>query len=224
MLDLVKWLMKDHRFIILLLLAFFNLWGCTPSFLYVPEPTVYVRKALPSQEKPSKLTVLPFECPDYYPEVGMYTAKLFFQRLLGKKEIKDIVFSQYTDWHERGESWVGKTALALEEGRKLNSDCILIGSIDYYLIGHITSNRVTVTVRLIEVKTGETIYFATGYGSGKPGKTFLTLDLKAGEPTPSATSVLYAVVDHIVKDCFDKNKIYLKPLKNIFSSFHNEDT
>ncbi|KPJ60750.1 MAG: hypothetical protein AMJ42_01370 [Deltaproteobacteria bacterium DG_8] len=206
--------MKKYGFINLLFLTVLSLWGCTPSFLYVSDPTVYIRKDISSQEAPSKLTVLPFESPSYYPEIGMYTSKLFFQQLLEKKEF-EVLFSQETDWYEKGRNWIGKTELAVEEGRKSRSDYILIGSVDQYLVGHITSNRVTVTVRLIEVRTGETIYFATGYGSGKPGKTFLLLDLKNAESTPSATSVLYSVVDHIIKDCFDRKKGFLGPLNII---------
>lgn len=206
--------MKIYRFITLLLFTVSSLfWGCTPGFLYVSDPTVYVRKKISLQETTSKLTVLPFESPSYYPEIGMYTAKLFFQQLLEKKEF-EVSFSQYADWRERGRSWIGKTEMALEEGRRLGSTFILIGSVDQYMFGNITSNRVMVTARLIEVSTGETIYYATGYGSGKPGKTFLFLDTKSGENTPSATSVLYAVVNHIVKDCFDK-KGYLGPLNII---------
>ena len=206
--------MKAYRFITLLFFTVLSLWGCTPSFLYVSDPTVYVRKEFSSQETTSRLTVFPFESPSYYPEIGMYAAKLFFQQLLEKKEF-EVSFSQDTDWYEKGRSWIGKTELAVEAGRRLGSTYILIGSVDQYLVGHITSNKVMVTVRLIVVKTGETIYFATGYGSGTPGKTFLILDLKSGENTPSATSVLYAVVDHIVKDCFERKKCYLGPLNTI---------
>jgi len=193
--------MNACRIIILLFVTFFSLWGCTPSLIYIANPTVYVREELPTQETTSKITVLPFECPSYYPGIGTYTAKVFFQQLLKKEEF-EVSFSQQADWFERGGSWVGRTELAVEEGRRLKSDYILIGSVDQYMVGHITSNRIMVTARLIELKTGETVYFATGYGSGKPGKTFLLLDLKAGEHTPSATSVLYAVVDNIIKDCF----------------------
>jgi len=206
--------MKAYRFIILLFLAVLSLWRCTPSFLYVSDPTVYVREELPPQETTSRLTVFPFESPSYYPEIGMYAAKLFFQQLLEKKEF-EVSFSQDTDWCEKGRSWVGKTELAVEEGRRRGSDYILIGSVDQYMVGYITSSRVMVTARLIEVRTGEPIYFATICGSGKPGKTFLVLDLKSGENTPSATSVLYAVVNHIVKDCFDRKKGYLGPLNII---------
>jgi len=206
--------MKAYRCSTLLFLAVLSLWGCTPSFLYISDPTVYVREELPPQETTSRLTVLPFDSPSYYPEIGMYTAKLFFQQLLEKKEF-EVSFSQDTDWCEKGKSWTGKTELAVEEGRRLGSDYILIGSIDHYMIGHITSSRVMVTARLIEVRTGETMYFATVSGSGKPGKTFLLLDLKSGEHTPSATSVLYAVVDTIVKDCFERKKGYLRPLNII---------
>ena len=63
--------MKKYRLIILVFALFFNLWGCTPAFLHIPDPTVYVKEEIPPQETPSKF-------PYYYPEIGMYTAKLFF--------------------------------------------------------------------------------------------------------------------------------------------------
>ena len=105
--------------------------------------------------------------------------------------------------------------LAREAGSMHQADYVLIGSIEYYLAGHTTRNAVTVTARLLEVATGETIYFATGYGSGKPGKTFLLLDYKSAEHTPSATSVLSAVVENLIKDCF--NKGFFGSLKTIIS-------
>lgn len=208
--------MKECRFIILIFSILFNLWGCrTPSFIYLPKPTVYLKEAVPPRETPSKLVVLPFESPDYYPDIGLYTAKLFFQKLLERQEFKEVFFSQDADWYERGGNWNGRTELAVKEGKRLKSDYILIGSIERYLLGYITSNCVIVTVRLIEVETGETIYFATGYGSGKPGKTFLIMDTESSELTPSATSVLYAVVDNLVKECFKKD--FWKSFSRIFS-------
>ncbi len=209
--------MKHRRLALMLLITICYLGGCTPSFLHLQAPEVYVRKEFPTQETTATLTVLPFESPSYYPEIGMYTAQLFFQRLLGKKKF-EVSLSQTTEWYERGRDWNGKTGLALDQGKSLKSDYILIGSIDYYRVGHITSNKVTVTARLLEVKTGDTLYFATGAGSGKPGKTFLLLDLKAGELTPSATSVLSAVVDHLIEDCFEKQKILGNPLHMLHSS------
>ena len=121
--------MKKYGFIILILATLFNLWGCTPGFLYVPKPTVYVKEGLPPRETPLRLAVLPFESPDYYPEVGMYTAKLFFQKLIERREFKEVSFSQETNWYERGGGWNGRTELAVEEGKRLKSDYILIGSI-----------------------------------------------------------------------------------------------
>jgi TolB-like protein len=212
--------MKRHKRIMLLFTVLATLWGCTPSFVYLSDPIVYVKKDIPQQETLPNIAVLPFECPSYYPEIGMYTAKLFFQRLHEKKEFESVSFLQVSDWYEKGMSWHGKTALAVELGRELNIDYILFGSIDQYLTGYITSNKITVTARLIEVATEETLYFATEYGSGKPGKTFLMFDIKAGEPTPSASSVLYAVVDRIMKDCF-KHSGHFKFLSKISSSFNN---
>jgi len=214
--------MKAHWFFILLAIGFLDSWGCTPSFVYVPDPTVYVKKELAPHKVSPKLAVLPFESPFYSPDSGMYTAKLFYQRLLARKEFRDIYFSQETDWEKRGMSWMGKSELAREEGRMRQADYVLIGSIDYYLDGHSIRNAVTVTARLLEVASGETIYFATGYGSGKPGKTFLFLDYKSGEYTPSVTSVLSAVVDNLIKDCF--NKGIFGSLKAIISKTSHEET
>ncbi len=196
--------MKRYKFISLLVMGLAGGWGCTPSFIYNPNPTVYVRRDLPEKEVPSKLVVLPFESPFYCSEVGMYASRLFYRQLLERKAFTSISFSQEADWFERGSGWLEKTRIAMQEGEKSEADYILIGSVDYYMLGYSTANRVTVTVRLIEVATGETIYFATGYGSGKPGNTYLLLGAKAGEHTPSTTSVLYAVVERMVKDCFKK--------------------
>ena len=214
--------MKAHGFFVLLVIVFLGSWGCTPSFVYVPDPTVYVKKDLTPHEVSPSLAVLPFESPFYNPDSGMYTAKLFYQRLLARKEFREVFFSQETDWYIQGMSWMGKSELAREEGRMRQADYVLIGSIDYYLVGHSTRNAVTVTARLIEVASGETIYFATGYGSGKPGKTFLLLDYKSGEYAPSITSVLSAVVDNLIKDCF--NKGIFRSLKAIISKTSHEET
>ena len=207
--------MKKYSLSILLIIICVSGWGCTPSVVYVPSPTVYVKKNLASHKVSPKLAVLPFESPFYSPDSGMYTAKLFYQRLLARKEFREVFFSQETDWHTNGMSLMGKSELAREEGRVRQADYVLIGSVDYYLVGHTTPNAVTVTAQLLEVATGETIYFATGYGSGKPGKTFLLLDYKSAEHTPSATSVLSAVVENLIKDCFSKG--LFRSLKRIIT-------
>jgi TolB-like protein len=194
--------MKSYRFIFLFIAAFLCIWGCTPSYIYAPRPTTYVKQCLTCKEVPQTLMILPFESPSYFLDGGVFTAKLFYERLLQQEEFTAIYYSQNSDWFEKGMSWHGRTELAIEEGRRAGVDYILIGSIDYYLVGHITTNRVTVTARLIEVMSGETMYFATGYGSGKPGKTFLLLDAKPGEFTPSPTAVLSVVVNNMVRDYF----------------------
>lgn len=207
--------MKAHRFFILLLIAVLKSGGCTPSFVYVPNPTVFVKKDLIEREFSPKLAVLPFESPCYSPDSGMYTSKLFYQRLLARKEFSEVLFLQETGWYEKGMSWRGKSELAREAGSMHQADYVLIGGIDYYLDGHTVRNAVTITARLLDVATGETIYFATGYGSGKPGKTFLLLDYKSGEYTPSATSVLAAVIDNLINDCL--NRGLLRSLATIIS-------
>jgi TolB-like protein len=184
---------------------FFTLWGCTPSFLYLADPVVYVKKDLPRDGIAAKLVVLPFENPSDDGGIGMYTAKLFYERLLKQEEFSAVAFLQVPDWYEKGISLQGKTELAAELGRNSQSEYVLIGSIDYYLVGHITSNRVTVTARLLETATGETLYYATEYGSGKPGRTFFPFDLEAGETTPASSSVLSEVVDKLVKGYFGRN-------------------
>jgi TolB-like protein len=190
---------RHHLFLCVL----FALWGCTPSFLYLSDPVIYVKKDLPGDGNSDKLIVLPFESPAEYPGLGMYTAELFYQRLLKQAQFGEVAFIQAPDWYEQGRSIKGKTELAAALGRDLQGEYVLIGSIDYYLVGHTTSNRVTVTARLMDTATGETLYYATEYGSGKPGKTFFPYDLRAGEATPSTSSVLSAVVDQIVKGYFD---------------------
>ena len=178
------------------------LWGCTPSYIFAPNPNVYVKQDFACKTLPQTLMILPFESPSYFFEAGQFTAKLFYESLLEKEEFADIYYSQNADWYEKGITWHGRTERAIEEGRRAGVDYILIGSVDYYLVGHITTNRVTVTVRLIEVLSGETMYFATGYGSGKPGKTFLFLNATPGEHTPSPTAVLSVVVNNMVRDYF----------------------
>lgn len=194
--------MKSHRFIFLFIAALACIWGCTPSYIFAPNPTVYVKQDFACEHLPQKLMILPFESPSYFLEAGGFTAKLFYERLLQQDEFTEIYYSQDSDWFEKGMTWHGRTELAIEEGRKAGVDYILIGSIDYYLVGHISTNRITVTARLIEVLSGETMYFATGYGSGKPGKTFLILDAKPGQHTPSPTAVLSVVVNNMVRDYF----------------------
>jgi TolB-like protein len=192
---------KRHLFLCIL----FTLWGCTPSFLYLADPLIYVKKDLPGNGNAAKIIVFPFESPSDYPGLGMYTATLFYQRLLKQEEFREVAYVQVPDWYEKGKSLTGKTELAAELGRDFQSEYVLIGSIDYYLVGHITSNRVTVTARLMETATGETLYYATEYGSGKPGKTFFPYDVEAGETTPATSSVLSAVVDKLVKGYFGCN-------------------
>ncbi len=187
-----------------LLLALFIVLiaGCLPSYVRVSPPVVYVKEGFPSSIGSSRLIVLPFDSPSYYPEIGFSAGNLFYRSLLKKGTFGEVFFYQDPEWHERGRTWSGKTELAIEMARRTGYQFVLVGEVESYRWGKVASPHVALTVRLIDAETAQTLRFVGGTGRGKPGNTYLLFNTERPEESPSTSKVFAAVIEDLVSRFF----------------------
>ncbi len=116
-------------------------------------PVVYIRP-LTDTYRQAKLGVLPFHVPARMSEAqGIGVAALFKDVLLGKRTFPVVrqLSSPYGDY-----------AQAVEIGKANDCDLVMVGTLDYALSGgDLGGARVGVSVRLLNVRTGNTVWYVS---------------------------------------------------------------
>lgn len=142
------------------LLAVWSLGGCATaterrSSAEVPvqkgAPVVYIHPLEAETYAHASVGVLPFLLPESMdPKMGRRIAALYQDALLGKAAFPTVkvLATPYGDFNE-----------ALAVGRSAATDLILAGKINYAVEGtELGGSRLDVTVRLLNVNTGKTVW------------------------------------------------------------------
>jgi len=134
--------------------------SCSTTNPYKSSQAVPVQKGAPvvyihpfsANFQQAKVGVLPFAVPpNVSDQQGLEVSALFKEVLLGKRTFK--VVKQITVPY-------GDLANAVDIGRQSDVDLVLAGRINYVLAGtEMGGARVEVSVRLLEVKSGNTVWY-----------------------------------------------------------------
>ncbi len=152
--------MRVRRVLVVVMALGLLLGGCArESHMVAPmpfekgAPVVYIRP-LVNAYRQAKVGVLPFQVPaNMGQEQSMGVAALFKDVLLGKRTYPTVkqLAAPYSDY---------ESAVAL--GRRAGVDLVLAGRVDYALDGSdFGGARVAVSVRLLDTKTGNTVWYVT---------------------------------------------------------------
>ncbi|MDH4321422.1 MAG: hypothetical protein OEV73_07990 [Desulfobulbaceae bacterium] len=148
--------MRMRIAMLLLLLPLVAASGCAKTVRPTVQPlkgapVVYIHPMTDTYRQ-AKLGVLPFQVPAGMGEAQAHgVAGLFKDVLLGKRTFP--VVKQLT-------TPTGDSAQAVEFGRANDCDLVLLGSLDYAMSGgDLGGARVGVSVRLLSVKTGNTVWY-----------------------------------------------------------------
>lgn len=111
----------------------------------------------------SSVLVFNLKEPQYAEGNGAYVGELFHVNLLKSKKFKVVSLYTNSPWSRLGESEEERLMNALEEGRNLKFDYILVGELKEFYYGGINKTRVKIKIRIIEVPTETTIFMADNY-------------------------------------------------------------
>jgi hypothetical protein len=111
----------------------------------------------------ASILVFNFKEPRYAEGDGKHVGELFHLNLLKSRKFKVVSLYSNSPWSRLGESEEERLMNALEEGRSMDFDYILVGELKESYFGGINKTRVKIKVRIIEVKTKTTIFLAENY-------------------------------------------------------------
>lgn len=149
----------------------------------------------------SSILIFNFKEPSYAAGAGVQTAELFHSRLLKAKKFKVVGLLTDSPWPRLGESEEDRILYLLNDEQAKKFDYILVGELIDFYYGGINSSRVTMKIRIIDVKTKTTIFLAEDAkgDSGKdphyPMNTRMTT--KANSPQTLAEKIVKEIIKKI---------------------------
>jgi hypothetical protein len=94
---------------------------------------------------------------------GKKVAEMFHLGLLHYRAFKIVSLYSDSPWNRIADNEEERLMLALQEAREKDFDYILVGDLREFFYGAINPSRVSMKIRIIEVKSRATIFMATHY-------------------------------------------------------------
>ncbi len=157
------------KYFSVLILAILFISGCMSLKSYEKKGlNIYIQQKEPNYKRKS-LMVFNFKEPDYAQGKGKLAGLIFHKNLLSSNKFYLVGLNNNSTWDQYGKTEEKQLKAAIDEGRAQKVDFIFVGEIVDYVFGGLNKTRVTVKVRVIEVKTGIT-FFMCEYGKTNLGK------------------------------------------------------
>lgn len=148
--------------------------------------------------KDASLMVFNFKEPSYAEGSGAVVADLFHKTLLKTKKFRTISLQKISPWSRLGLTEEERLATAMKDGIKKNFKYILVGEILDYLYGGLNKTKVTIKVRIIELHTRKTIYYAENKKQNLAKDPSYPLETKLAEPSLEPAKLSEFIVKELV--------------------------
>ncbi len=170
---------------------------------------VFTKKSARKLKKNSHLAILQFQTSESTPELGLKASKIFDEKISKKHFFKTITIIEDTSWFKREERF--KINKAVLQARSLNADLLLFGAIEDYMPADNIETKVTLAVKLINVASGELLWWGRKKTVGKPGNTFLFFAKFLSPSPPDVEKLLNKAAQNIIDDIFQEVHKEKKP-------------
>ena len=205
--EMMAFIMKCYFYGISCLIFLLALGGCAPKSadraeIRTGSPVVHVYPVYGEYHR-AKVLVLPFQVPPELDAVyGKRVAALFHEVLLAKRAFQTV---------KLGDRHYGNRAEAVEMGLEAEVDLVVAGRINYAMGGgQLGGSRVDVSLRVIGVKNGDTVWFISQVMDqlmAHPDQTFITrmasIFTLPKMRTSTGASVVPNMLAHIAVDMCD---------------------
>jgi TolB-like protein len=118
---------------------------------------VYIKHNKPNYKNAS-IMVLNFKEPDYAKAKGNIAGIIFHKELLKSQKFHMVELFNNSTWYKYAKTEEEQIKIAIEKGKENKSDYIFIGNILEYIFGGLNKTRVKIRARVIECKTGITLF------------------------------------------------------------------
>lgn len=171
-----------------------GMWGCgayqhTP---YLTDPKIqagpleaYVKPIFNDYRK-YRLAILPFRVPAQVVDVGFPITEVFHRQIMEKKPFRSAV---------RVNEYANNLAQAQSLAKEKGADLFLLGQVPYFLdSGCTASSGVQVDLRIVETRTGRTIWYLSDNIMAEPAPIY---DLWVTETVPKNSPSVYYLVESL---------------------------
>jgi hypothetical protein len=144
--------------LLLIFLYFFT--GCLP---YKTDKGLQIHIQYNKPDFSGKsILILNFKEPNYAKNKGKLAGRIFHETVLKSKIFYLVKLINNSDWNEFGKTEEEMLKTAIKTGKKHKTDFVLAGRITDYVYGGLNKTKVSIRLRIIEVKSGIT-YFMCSY-------------------------------------------------------------
>jgi hypothetical protein len=185
----------NYGILLILVLILFN---C--SLVHKNHPVQIYIKNKDIDLKSNSLLIFNFKEPGYALESGIHAAQLCHQKLLKAKTFKTISIENNSPWNRLGETDEERLQNAISEGREKHYSTVLVGEIIEYIYGGINQSRIQIKLRIIDVNSKTTLFYAGIKKSNSSKDPSYPLDTKLADPAMSPDELLNIALLEIIKE------------------------
>ncbi len=173
-----------------LLLLCFSVCACLPGWTVPSRPEIFISHNLGTYASTGRVAIMPFQNDHYAQQLGTEAAEFVKQALMARRMFKESMVIENAFWHNRQVDTAAVINQALCDVQAQGFDLLMVGDILDYMPSTAGETKAVISARLIEIASGETLWWGKASCSGRGGRTFLLWaeDL-SGDP-PLAKSLL----------------------------------
>jgi hypothetical protein len=190
--------MKRKISLVLLIIVILTFVGCAYLYRNQINLKILINHDRDNLEK-SSLAVFNFKEPGYAKDSGREAAGCIHGLLLASKKIKLVRLNNASSWTRMGVTEEGRIKTAIQQAGELNCSYILIGEITKYLYGGINRVEIRLKVRIIEISTQKTVFYAKNALFETSQEQSYPLDTKLVKQAKNIRNLMNKALAQIVK-------------------------
>lgn len=195
---MLKWLKRNSTVIMRVwaVILLINAAACLP--LGPPSP-VRVVIELPAIDLASRKVAIPdFQVPQEALGMGAMFADVLQRIVLERKLFLEVSRQLPVVWTHPGETMDAQLARIRVQSASLGYDLVLVGGVNSIFYGGIEDSRLAITLRVVEVKSGKTVFMATNQATSTPKDPSYPLDTQLTKSAQGPEQLAEKVLQQIV--------------------------
>jgi len=195
-------LKSKNKLIFILILFALIMSSCHQGYIVPGEVDVIRKLSRTVHHRCADLVIFPFNTSEDSPALSLNVAKLFNQEISRNNHVNKITLIEDTSLFSDIDTEELQIQKALYIANSLYADMIMFGSIDYYFDSVSIETKAIISTMIINVKSGEKLWWGTKSVTGKPGKKSAFYSDHMTPDPPSAQELLKRAVEQIVFSMF----------------------
>jgi len=194
-----------NKLLLLFTLSAILITGCHPGYIVPGKVETISRSSLIHLSNTGHLIIFPFETIEHSPKLSLEAAERFNEEINKYNFFKKITLIDDNSLLIDFKNHQLKIQKALYYANEQNADAILLGKVEEYSYSVSVDTKVSLKIMIIDVKSGEKLWWGGKTVIGKQGNTFLLIGNRLSPNPPSAQKLLLNAVKKITASIFTSN-------------------